>query len=165
MTSASVSISAKMVFSKKSYVGLAIAVAVAFWMILNVLDGLLFFSPVMNFYYPIPQDAIPGFILTNIMSSLIGIVTSMTVYAFRNSHAGINKSSFFLGSTLGTVSSICAGCSSVGFYLVTTFGAAGLAASSFMSNYQLPLRLLAIGLLVWTYYSAHKRITRSCSLA
>lgn len=165
MTAASVSLSAKMVFSEKSYLGLAIAVAVAFWIILNVLDGLLFFSPVLNFYYPIPQDAIPGFILTNILSSLIGIVTSMNVYAFRNSHAGINKSSFFSGSTLGTVSSICAGCSSVGFYLATTFGAAGVAASSFMSNYQIPLRLLAIGLLAWTYYSAHKRITRSCSLS
>ena len=164
MTSASVSISAKMVFSKKSYVGLAIAVAVAFWIILNALDGLLFFAPVLNFYYPIPQDAIAGFIMTNIMACLIGMVTSMNVYLFRNSKAGMNKSSFFSGSTFSTVSSMCASCSSVGFYLATTFGAVGVATSSFMSNYQLPIRLLAIGLLIWAYYSAHKRITKSCSL-
>jgi hypothetical protein len=164
MTSASVALSARMVFSDKSYVALAAAVAVAFWIIFNVLDGLLFFSPIVNFYYPIPQDAVPGFILSNIMAPLLGIVVSMNVYIFRNSKAGMNKSSFFSGSTLGTVSSMCAGCSSVGFYLATTFGAAGVAASSFMSNYQLPLRLLALGLLVWAYYSAHRRITRSCAL-
>lgn len=164
MTTTGMGLSARMVFSEKFYMGLAIAVSIAFWIILNVLDGLLFFSPVVNFYYPIPQDAILGFILTNIMSILIGIVTSMNIYVLRNSRTGINKSSFFSGSTIGTVSSICAGCSSVGFYLATTFGAAGVAASSLMSNYQLPLRLFAIGLLILTYYSAHKRITRSCSL-
>jgi uncharacterized membrane protein YfhO len=113
MTTTGMSLSARMVFSEKFYMGLVIAVSIAFWIILNVRD---------------------------------------------------NKSSFFSGSTIGTVSSICAGCSSVGFYLATTFGAAGVAASSLMSNYQLPLRLLAIGLLILTYYSAHKRITHSCSL-
>ncbi|HXV47096.1 MAG TPA: hypothetical protein VD736_10540 [Nitrososphaera sp.] len=164
MTSASVALSARMVFSDKSYGALAAAVAVAFWIIFNLLDGLLFFSPIVNFYYPIPQDAVPGFILSNVMAPLLGVVVSMNVYVFRNSREGMNKSSFFFGSALGTVSSMCAGCSSVGFYLATTFGAAGVAASSFMSNYQLPLGLLALGLLVWAYYSAHRRITKSCAL-
>jgi hypothetical protein len=153
-----------MVFSAKSYVALAIAVTVAFWVTFNALDGLLFFSPIVTFYYPIPQDAVPGFVMSNIMAPLLGVIVSMNVYVFRNSKAGMNKSSFFSGSTLGTVSSMCAGCSSIGFYLATTFGAAGVAASSFMSNYQLPLRLLAIGLLIWAYYSAHRKIAKSCSL-
>lgn len=164
MRSSNATLSARMVFSDKSYVALTIAVAVAFWIIFNVLDGLLFFSPIVNFYYPIPQDAIPGFIASNIMAALVGIVVCMNVYVFRNSKAGVSKSSFFSGSTLGTVSSMCASCSSVSFYLATTFGAAGVAASSFMSNYQLPLRLIAVGLLIWAYYSAHRRITKSCQL-
>jgi hypothetical protein len=164
MTSTSVVLSARMVFSDKSYIALTVAVTVAFWIIFNVLDGLLFFSPVVNFYYPIPEDAIPGFIMSNIMAPLLGVIVSMNVYVVRNSKTGMNKSSFFSGSTLGTVSSMCAGCSSVGFYLATIFGAAGVATSSFLSNYQLPLRLLAIALLIWAYYSAHKRITKSCAL-
>lgn len=163
MTATGMTLLARMVFSDKSYLALTVGVAVTFWIIFNVLDGLLFFSPVVAFYYPLPQDAVSGFVVSNIMSALIGIVVSMNVYAFRNSGSGINKSSFFPGSILGTVSSMCAGCSSVGFYFATTFGAAGVAASSFMSNYQLPLRLLSIGLLVWAYYSAHQRITKSCS--
>lgn len=164
MTSASASLSAKMVFSNKSYLALTIAVAVGFWIILNALDELLFFSPIVNFYYPIPQDAVPGFVMSNVMAPLTGMVVSMNVYVVRNSKAGVNKPSFFSGTTLGAASSMCAGCSSVGFYLATTFGVAGVAASSFLSNYQIPLRLLAIGLLVWAYYSTHKRITKSCTL-
>jgi hypothetical protein len=150
-----------MVFSSRPYVALAAAVAVAFWVIFNVLDGLILLSP-LNFYYPVPADAVPGFVLSHVTAALVGIVVSMNVYLFKNLRIKGGRSSFLSGSTLGTVSSMCAGCSSVGFYLAATFGTAGVAASTFLSNYQLPLRLLAIGLLVWAYYSAHRRITKSC---
>jgi hypothetical protein len=59
---------------------------------------------------------------------------------------------------------MCVGCSSIGVFLATTFGAAGAATFSFMSNYQIPFRLLAIGLLAWAYYSAHRRIAKSCAV-
>jgi hypothetical protein len=154
----------RVVFSNKFYLALAAMIAVASWIIFNVLDGLLFFEPIVSFYYPLPADAVPGFILSNITAALLGVIASMNVYLFRNSRAKVAKTSFFSGSTLGTVSSMCAGCSSFGFYLATLFGSAGVAASSFMSNYQIPLRLVAIGLLVWAYYSAHKKITGSCLL-
>jgi hypothetical protein len=152
-----------MVFSSKSYVMLAVAVAVVFWVIFNILDGILLLSP-PAFYYPIPDDALPGFMLSHVTAALVGIVVSMNVYLFRNLRAKGSKTPFLSGSTLGTVSSMCAGCSSVGFYLAATFGTAGVAASTFLSNYQLPLRLIAIGLLVWAYYSAHKRIAKSCAV-
>lgn len=154
---------ARMVFSNKSYVALAVAVAAVFWVVFNILDGILLLSP-PAFYYPIPDDALPGFMLSHVTAALVGVVVSMNVYLFRNLRAKGSKTPFLSGSTLGTVSSMCAGCSSVGFYLAATFGTAGVAASTFLSNYQLPLRLLAIGLLIWAYYSAHKRITKSCAL-
>lgn len=150
-----------MVFSNKSYSVLAAAIAVTFWTIFNVLDGLLLLSP-LNFYYPIPADAVPGFFLSHVTAALVGVVVSMNIYMFRNVRAKGGKTALLSGSTLGTMSSMCAGCSSVGFYLAATFGTAGVAASTFLSNYQLPLRLVAIGLLVWAYYSVHKRIAKSC---
>lgn len=153
----------RMVFSSKAYVALAVAVTVVFWLIFNILDGILLLSP-PAFYYPIPDDALSGFALSHITAALVGIVVSMNVYLFRGVKIGGARTSFLSGSTLGTVSSMCAGCSSVGFYLAATFGTAGVAASTFLSNYQLPLRLLAIGLLIWAYYSAHSRITKSCAL-
>ncbi len=163
MTSNTITLSAKMVFSKRSYTALAAAVAAMFWIIFNVFDGLLFFSPVLAFYYPLPENSVPGFILSNMTAGLVGIVVSMNVYIFRH-HKVKFGTSFFSGSTLGTVSSMCASCSSIGFFLVTTFGGAGVAASSFMTNYQLPLRLVAIGLLLWAYYSVHHKITASCTV-
>lgn len=164
MASTGATLSARIVFSSKPHIALASSVAAAFWIVFNVFDGLLFFSPILTFYYPIPADAVPGFILSNITASLVGIVVSMNVYVFRNSKLGINKSSLFSGSALGMASSICASCSSVGFYLVVTLGATGVAASTFLSNYQLPLRLVAIGLLIWAYYAADRRIVKSCKL-
>ena len=158
MTSAG--LSARAVFSRKFNIALAIGVAIVFWILFNFLDGLLFFSPYLDFYYPVPQDAIVGFVLSSITAPLIGAVISMNIYIARSS--GSMGKSFLSGSSLGTVSSICAGCSSVGFYLATTFGAAGVAASAIMSNFQLPLRLIAIGLLIWAYYSAHRKIIGSC---
>ena len=152
-----------MVFSSKSYTALAAVVAVAFWIIFNILDGILLLSP-PAFYYPIPQDALAGFVLSHVTAALVGIVVSMNVYLFRNLSSKGDKTSILSGSTLGAVSSMCAGCSSVGFYLVATFGTAGVAASTFLSNYQLPLRLVAIALLVWAYYSAQRRITKSCAM-
>jgi hypothetical protein len=59
---------------------------------------------------------------------------------------------------------MCAGCSSVGFYLASTFGAAGVAASSFLANYQFPLRLAALALLIVAYYAASKKIVASCKV-
>jgi len=154
---------ARIVYSNKSYAALAAAVAVVFWTIFNVLDGLILLSP-LNFYYPMPANAVSGFVLSHVTAALVGVVVSMNVYMIRNLRAKGDKAPFLSGSTLGTVSSMCVGCSSVGFYLAATFGTAGVAASTFLSNYQLPLRLLAIGLLIWAYYSAHKRIAKSCTV-
>ena len=162
MTSSSIALAAKMVFSSPTYVALAAAIATAFWIIFNAFDGLLIFSP-LSFYLPIPEGAIPGFILSNIMAPLLGIVVSMNMYIFKNSRAKMGVS-FFSGSALSTVSSMCVGCSSVGFFLATTLGGAGVAVSSFLSNYQVPLRLVALGLLVWAYYSASRKMTKSCAV-
>lgn len=155
---------ARIVFSNRAYSVLAVLVAAAMWVVFNVLDGLLFFSPVVNFYFPIPDDAIPGFILSIITAAAVGIVVSMNVFIVR-SKLKADKSSILSGSTLGTVSSMCAGCSSVGFYLASTFGVAGVAASSFLSNYQFPLRLVALALLIFAYYAAHRRIVSNCKVA
>jgi hypothetical protein len=63
---------------------------------------------------------------------------------------------------MSVISSACASCSSFGFFLVSTFGSAGLLASTIMSNFQIPIRLIALGLLVWAFYSVSNRLTKSC---
>jgi hypothetical protein len=161
MTSYAITYSARLVFRNGSYLAVAVAIATAFWIIFNILDGLLFFSPIVTFYYPLPGDSVPGFILSNITASMIGVVVGMNAYIFRNYPVRLGKS-FISGSALGTVSSMCASCSSVGFFLSTSLGSAGVAATTILTNYQIPLRLVAIGLLIWAYYSAHRKIVKSC---
>ena len=76
-------ISIKLVFSHWTYIALAGAIAVIFWIVFNVFEQLLFFSPIVVFY--LPEDAITGFILSNITAIFLGIVVSMNVYVLKHS--------------------------------------------------------------------------------
>ena len=147
------------------YIALAAVVSTIFWIIFTVFDQLLFFIPVLVFY--LPNDAVLGFMLSTITAVLMGIVVSMNVYILKHSRSlkiKISFGSFFSGSTLGMISSTCASCSSIGFLLVSTFGGIGVTASAFLSNYQTPLRVTSIALLVWALYSASNKLTQSCAL-
>lgn len=155
-------ISFKMVFMKWQYILIAFITALAFWIISSIFDQLLFFSPIVIFY--LPDDAVVGFVLASMTSILLGIVVSMNIYIFRHKKMKIKTASFFFGSSIGVLSSTCASCSSLGFYLSSTLGAAGVTASNFLSNYQTPLRLLSIALLIWAYYSVSKELTKSCTI-
>ena len=150
----------QLVFSKLTYITIAGFTSTVFWIIFNILDELLFFSPVLAFY--LPDDAISSFISSSITAPLLGVVVAMNVYVFRNSRLKLSRASFFSGSSLSIISSACASCSSFGFLLISTFGSAGILASTIMSNYQIPIRLIALGLLVWALYSVSIRLTKSC---
>jgi hypothetical protein len=154
-------ISIKLVFSHWAYIAFAGTIATVFWIVFNVFEQLLFFYPIVVFY--LPEDAITGFILSNITAILLGIVVSMNIYVLKHSRGiKLNATSFFSGSTIGVLSSTCASCSSLGFLLVSTLGGAGMALSTFLSNYQTPLRIVSIALLLWAYYSVSIRFTRAC---
>jgi hypothetical protein len=146
----------KMVFRNYLYIVIAAGVFVTFWILFNVFDQLLFFSPVLTFY--LPDDAIAGFIIT---SALMGLLIAMNVYVFKNTNVRLDKS-FFSGSILGIASSACASCSSIGFLLISTFGGFGIFATDFLTNYQIPLRLVSIAILLWALYSVHNKITKPC---
>jgi hypothetical protein len=100
-------------------------------------EGMMFSEPIINFYYPLPEDPVPGFMLSNVRATPLGIIASMKVcvYVFRSSRKKFPKHhSFFSGSTLGTASGMYGSCSSFGFYSATIFGSAGLMGSIFTPN-------------------------------
>ncbi len=144
------------------YVGISVLVFTIFWVSFNVLDQLLFFSPILFFY--LPNDAIVGFTLTNISASLLAIVVPMNIYLIKNSKLKLDKS-LISGSFLGVASSMCASCSSIGFLIISTFGGTGIVATSFLTNYQIPLRLISIGIMILSLYTVYRRITNRCSVA
>lgn len=141
------------------YFGISILVFVSFWIFFNLIDQLLFFSPILYFY--IPDDAFIGFIITNTSSALLGIVASMNVYLIKNSRLRLDRS-LLSGSILGVVSAACASCSSIGFLIISAFGGVGIIATGFLTNYQIPLRLLSILIMIWALYVVINRVTKSC---
>lgn len=151
----------KIVYSSNPilYIGITILVFISFWFFFNIFDELLFFSPILYFY--LPDDAIVGFVFTNIIALLLGIVVSMNIYMIKNSKLKIGKS-LISGSFLGIVTSACASCSSIGFIIISTFGGVGIVATAFLTNYQIPLRVLSIGIMIYAIYAINKRITGSC---
>jgi hypothetical protein len=153
--------SARIVFSRARYIALAIGIAVCFWIIFNVFEQLLFFSPIWVFY--LPEDAVIGFVLTNVTAILVGTLVSMNVYVINYSKLKITKlSSLFSGASLSILSSMCVSCSSIGFLIISTFGGLGIVVSNFLSVHELSLRIISIGILLFALYSVHKRITKSC---
>ena len=143
------------------YALVSVFVFSSLWIFFNVMDQLLFFSPVLFFY--VPNDAMVGFVFTNVIAFLLGIVVSMNVYVIRYSRLRLDKS-LFSGSLVGIASALCASCSSIGFLIISAFGGAGIVATGFLANYQIHLRLLSIFIMVWALYSVQNRITRSCNL-
>lgn len=90
---------------------------------------------------------------------MMGIVIAMNVYTYRTSKKV--SGSVFSGSTLGVASCACAGCSSLGLSVVSSLGGLGAAALAFLIVYQIPLRMVSLGILGWTYYSLHRTLKRA----
>ncbi len=150
-----------MVFANRAYVALAAAVSAGVWVLMAQFDQLLFFSPFLAFF--VPPGSEPFFALSTVTAVLLGIVVSMNVHVFRTSKVRLGAS-FFSGSTLGVAASACAGCTSAGFFMATTFGVAGAATASVFAEYQLPLRVLSVGLLGWALYSVSRRVGQTCAI-
>jgi hypothetical protein len=172
------------VFSSWVYVSIAVTITAIFWVLFSFFDQLLFFSPVLTFY--LPKDAVVDFVLSSITAGLLGMVVSMNIYALRqqyrhstsmNSQKKNKKigsatasscSLLFSGSSLGVLSTLCVNCSSsLGFVLLSIFGSGlGIALSTFLSNYQMPLRIVSVVILLWSYYSISKNVlTKHCPIS
>jgi hypothetical protein len=156
----SLPLSIKVVFSTPTYILIAVAVAIPFWIVFNFFDQLIFFEPIWIFY--LPEDAIAGFILTTAVSILIGMLVSMNIYVIRHTKLRIRSRSLLSGSSLSLISGVCSSCSSVGFLLISTFGSIGVIASNLLTIYQIPLRIISVAILIFALYAINKRITQSC---
>ena len=141
---------------------ISVIISTLFWIFINWFDKLLFFSPIWTFY--LPEDALTGFILTNISSILLGILVSMNIFVLKYASVKINKSSLFSGTTLGIISSTCASCSSIGFIIISTFGGAGIVFSNYLETYAIPLRIISIFILIYALYVVHNKLTKNCVL-
>ena len=153
----------KLVFSTKAYTILSIVIFVLMFIPLSIISEYIFLEPkvILN----VADYNAFGFSLIVIISALTGLVLCMGVYRIRMLRTSKRKmSSGFLGSIIGASAGAC-GCGSIGFALISTFGAVGGAATSFTSNYEIPLRLISIAILVVTYFYMVKGLTKECKIS
>jgi len=153
----------KLVFSNYRYIILATAIFVGMLIPLSIISEFIFLEPYVITY--IPSDQALSFFLIVVLSALAGLVLSMNVYrinAFRNSPKKKMGGGIF-GSIIGAAAGACS-CGPIGFAVISTFGAAGGVATAFLSNYEIPIRLVAIGILALTYFTTTKSLAVECKV-
>lgn len=150
-----------LVFSNLRYTILSISIFAGLLISLSFLSEFIFTSPRLIFY--VPSYAIPNFLLIIIVAALSGLVISMSIFRIRMMRSGIKSGSGFIGSIIGASAGACS-CGSIGFAVVSAFGAVGGTLTAFLTNYEIPLRLVSIGILIYTYYVTAKGLTAECKI-
>jgi len=152
----------KLVFSNYGYVVLASIIFTSLLLGLLIISEYLFFDPYIVGYIS-PGSEI-GFGLIVILSGLSAVVISLNVYRinFFNKSKGKISTGVF-SSFVGTISGACS-CGPIGFTFLSTFGTLGATASVFLTTFELPIRIGAIGLLLFTFYTTIKSLRLECDV-
>ena len=154
----------KLVFSNYKYIILAAGIFIGMLIPLLILSAYIFLEPYVVSHLPSGTEF--GFALIVIVSALSGLVLSMNVFRINN-FRNIAKSKIsggVFGSIIGAAAGACS-CGPIGFAVISTFGVAGGVATSFLTNYEIPIRLLAIAILVFTYYTTAKSLKVECKIS
>lgn len=152
----------KVVFSNYQYVILASIIFVGLLIPLLIISEYIFLEPYIVGH--IAQDRELGFFLIVLVSALSGLVLAMNVYRIKILRSATRKMGGGLfGSIIGTIAGVC-GCGPVGFAVISTFGSIGGVATAFLTIYEIPLRIGAIALLVFVYYTTTKSLKVECQL-
>lgn len=152
----------KIVYSNKKYLYLSCTIFVVLLVSLSIVSEFIFLSPILVFH--VPAYAFVDFVLIATISTLSGIVASLSIYRIRMMKNSLKRSGIgFFGSIIGAGAGACS-CGSLGFSIVSIFGTIGGTVTSFLTNYETPLRLISIAILCYTYYVSAKDITSKCKI-
>lgn len=112
----------------------------------------------------IPKGTEFGFSLIVILTGLSALVIPMNVYRINILKSSKKKmGGGVFGSIIGAAAGACS-CGPIGFAVISTFGTVGATASAFLTNFEIPIRITAIGLLVLTYYATIKSLKVECKI-
>lgn len=149
------------VFGAK-YIAMAAAITGMMLIGMLVLSEFLFLDPYVIGHIPPGTEA--GFALILAISILSGFVIPMNVYRIAALRASRTKmGGGILGSMVGTAAGACS-CGPLGLAIVSTFGSTGSAAASFLTNYEIPVRVAAVAVLAVTVYTTSRSLKTECPL-
>jgi len=129
---------------------------------LSILSEFLFIEPF--FVIHVIEDRAFGFTLLVAISFMSAVVIPMNIYRIRTLQKSTTKiGGSLLGSIIGASAGICS-CGPIGFSIISTFGTVAGTATAFLTNYEIPLRLVSLGLLCLVYYTTAKSISIECKI-
>jgi len=129
---------------------------------LSILSEFLFIEPF--FVIHVIEDRAFGFTLLVAISFMSAVVIPMNIYRIRTLQKSTSKiGGSLLGSIIGASAGICS-CGPIGFSIISTFGTVAGTATAFLTNYEIPLRLVSLGLLCLVYYTTAKSISIECKI-
>lgn len=153
----------KLVFSNLIYIVLSVIVFSFMLIGLLIISEYVFLEPYL--IGNIQQGTELGFVLIVILSVLSALVIPMNIYRvniLKKSKGKISGSVF--SSFVGIVAGTCS-CGPIGFAVVSTFGSVGATGLAFLTNFELPIRIASIALLLVTYYATVKSLKIECKTA
>jgi len=151
----------KLVFSNYRYSTISILITLGLFFSLSIVSEYLFIEPYVVFSV-YPETAF-NFSLIVIISILAGMVVSMNIFRVKLVKKVRKIGSSITGTIIGASAGACS-CGPIGFSIITTFGTTGSIASSFLTNYEIPLRLISITILVLVLLTTLKSISRECKI-
>lgn len=151
----------KIVFSNFTYLALFAIFFLGLFLPLIYVSEFLFFEPYLLFY--VAEYAVLNFISILVICILTGLVLSMSIYRIRFLQASTKKlRSGLLGSLIGAGAGAC--CGGIGVALISIFGAVGGVATSVLTNFEVPLRVASIAILVFTYLMIVRDLNKECKV-
>ena len=150
----------KLVFSNYKYIVLAAIIFVGLLIPLLLISEYIFLEPYVVSHLPSGTEF--GFILIVILSALSALVIPMNIYRISILKTSKQKMGGGIsGSIIGAAAGACS-CGPIGFAVISTFGSVGATATAFVTNYEIPIRLIAIGILAITYFTTVKSLKNEC---
>ena len=152
----------KFVFSNVKYIFLAITIFTSMLIGLLILSEYIFLEPYVVSH--IPSGTELGFALIVIISALSALVLPMNIFRIIILQKSKQKmGGGIFGSIIGAAAGACS-CGPIGFAVISTFGSVGATATAFLTNYEIPIRIVAIGILAITYFTTVKSLKTECEI-
>ena len=149
-------------FSSYPYVLVAGIIFVCMFIPLSILSEFLFIEPL--FVIHVIEDRAFSFTLLVAISFMSAVVIPLNIYRIRTPQKSTTKiGGSLLGSIIGASAGICS-CGPIGFSIISTFGTVAGTATAFLTYYEIPLRLVSLGLLCLVYYTTAKSISIECKI-
>jgi|TARA_B110000014_G_scaffold216594_1_gene170775 hypothetical protein len=149
------------IYSNPFYIIITIGIFFLLFIPLITISEFLFFEPFLVFsVYP---ETMLSFSLIVTLSFFSAFAISMNIYRIKLIKETRKMGSSIIGTLIGASAGACS-CGPIAFSIITTFGTAGSIASSFLTIYEIPIRLISIGILGLVIFVTIKSLSHECKI-